>query len=136
MMKALTLAIASAAILATAIPQASAQRYRDQDRYIERYCDGRGSDRDCRDWRDNRRSWDRDRYDRWYHSHRHEFGPDDAAAAICGFAAGAAAGAITGSINGATNSSHVARCEEAYRSYDPVTDTYMSRDGYRKQCRL
>lgn len=138
MNKTLTAAIAGLAIVASVVPQtASAQRFHDRDRFIERYC-GNNWDRDCNDWRDNRHSWNRDRYDRWYHNHRHsrDFGPDDAAATIFGFVAGAAAGAITGSINGAAGGSHVAACEARYRSYDRYSDTYLGFDGERHYCRL
>ena len=77
------------------------------------------------------------RYNRWYHSHRNNFGPDDAAASIFGFIAGAAAGAITGSINGGANyGSHEARCDARYRSYDPGSDTFLGYDGNRHYCRL
>ena len=136
MKKMLWTAIASLAVAATVVPPttASAQRFRDRDVYIERYCSDRW-DNDCDDWRDNRHSWNRDRYDRWYDSRRDYFGPDDAAASVFGFIAGAAAGAITGSING-VGGSHVARCEARYRSYDRGSDTYMTYGGERRYCRL
>jgi len=137
MKKMLWTAIATLAVAATVLPPTtvSAQRFRDRDVYIERYCSDRW-DNDCEDWRYNRHRWDDDRYGRWYHSHRDYFGPDDAAAAVFGLVAGAAAGAITGSINGAVDGSHVARCEARYRSYDPGSDTYMGYDGERHYCRL
>ncbi len=31
--------------------------------------------------------------------------------------------------------SHVAYCARKYRSYDPRSDTYLGRDGYRHYCR-
>jgi hypothetical protein len=144
MKKALATAAACIVLASTIAPAASAaQRNRhqgDREQYMENYC-GRHDDSDCRDWRGNRDRWDDARYQSWYERHRHdrdfhELGPADAAATIFGLAAGAAAGAITGSINGAANGSHVARCDEAYRSYDPATDTYMGHDGYRHECRL
>jgi hypothetical protein len=117
---------------------ASAQRFHDRDRYIERYC-GSHWDNDCNDWRDNRHRWDEARYHRWYGRHHDFFGPDDAAATVFGFVAGAAAataataGAVTGSI---VDGSHVARCEARYRSYDPASDTFLGYDGERHYCRL
>jgi hypothetical protein len=137
MRKTLGTAVACLALAAGVLPAttASAQRFVDQDRYVERYCNDRW-DRDCDDWKSNRTRWDRDRYDRWYRDRRDYFGPDDAAATIFGFVAGAAAGAITGSINGAADSSHVARCDARYRSYDPASDTFLGYDGERHYCRL
>lgn len=138
MNKALGTAVACLAIGVSVFPPAAFAmhpQFRDQDRFIENYCGGRW-DRDCNDWRDNRHSWDRDRYSRWYDDHRDSFGPEDAAASIFGFVAGAAAGAITGSINGATYGSHEARCEARYRSYDPASDTFVGLDGDRHYCRL
>lgn len=138
MNKALGSAVACLAIGASMLPTAASAmhpQFRDQDRYIENYCGSRW-DRDCNDWRDNRHSWDRDRYSRWYDDHSDRFGPEDAAASIFGFVAGAAAGAITGSINGGAGGSHVARCEARYQSYDPGSDTFMGFDGERRYCRL
>jgi len=136
MNKTLTAAVASVALLASVIPQtASAQRFHERDRFIENECDGRW-DNDCRDWRNNRHSWDRDRYDRWYNRHHRRSGPEDAAAAIFGFAAGAAAGALSGAFHGGVMTSHVAACDARYRSYDPGSDTYMGYDGHRHYCRL
>jgi hypothetical protein len=134
MNKALGTAVACLAIGASLLPAtASAQRYRfhDQDRFIQRYCDGNW-DRDCDDWRYNRHRWDEARYHRWYRHHHDDFGPEDAAASIFGFVAGAAAGAITGAVG----TTHAAACEARYRSYDWQTDTYMGFDGERHYCRL
>ena len=129
-MKKTAIALACLATLATFAPQtASAQRMHDRDRYVERYCDRNPGDRDCHDWRYNRHSWNEDRYHSWYGRHRHEFGPEDAAAAIFGFAAGA----ITGTIGGDT---HRGRCEARYRSYDWRTDMFRGYDGDWHQCRL
>lgn len=111
---------------------AAPNRYERQDRYVQNYCNQHPRDRDCRDWRDHRHSWNEDRYNRWYRDHRHEFGPADAAAALFGFVAGAAAGAI----NGAANGSHRAACEARYRSYDWRSDTFLGYDGKRHYCRL
>jgi hypothetical protein len=118
-------------------PAASAQRYHqrfhNQDRFIENYCGG-SWDRDCNDWRDNRDRWDEPRYDRWYRDHhRHQnFGAENTAAAIFGFAAAVIGNGI---VNGA-GGSHGAACDARYRSYDWQSDTYMGFDGERHYCRL
>jgi hypothetical protein len=136
MNKILGTAVACLAIGVSFLPAtASAQRFHERDRYIERYCNDNW-DRDCDDWRYNRNRWDEARYHRWYRDRRDYFGPEDAAASVFGFIAGAAAGAITGSINGAAGGSHEARCAARYRSYDPATDTFMGYDGERRYCRL
>jgi len=132
MNKTLAVAVASIALLVSAIPQtASAQRFHERDRFIENQCDSRW-DNDCRDWRNNRHSWERDRYDRWYHRHHRRSGPEDAAAAIFGFAAGA----LSGVIQGGGMNSHVAACNARYRSYNPQTDMFRGYDGDWHYCRL
>ena len=136
MNKALGIAAVCLATGVSMLPAAaSAQRYYEQDRFIQRYCDSNW-DNDCDDWRDNRDRWDEARYHRWYRGHRDYFGPEDAAASVFGFIAGATAGAITGSINGAVGGSHVAACEARYRSYNPDTDMYRGFDGDWHYCRL
>jgi hypothetical protein len=56
-------------------------------------------------------------------------------AGILGFAAGAAiAGAAAN--NSAGWRAHVADCSDAYRSYDPRSDTYLGYDGLRHRCAL
>jgi hypothetical protein len=127
----IVLATSAIATTASAEPRRN-RRFHDQDRYIQNHC--RSSwDNDCRDWDQNRNRWDETRYNRWYRDHdRHRNGPDDAAAAIFGFAAGAIAGAISGAAGG----SHVAACDARYRSYDPGSDTFMGHDGQRHYCRL
>ena len=110
MQKAIGAVLASVVLATSVITSASAaSRYERQDRVIHNYCQS-NYDNDCRDWDRDRDRWDEARYNRWYRDHHRDsfFGPDDAAAAVFGFAAGAAAGAITGSINGAANGSHVA----------------------------
>jgi len=103
--------------------------------YVESYCERHPRDRDCREWRRSGHRWGDDRYRRWYHSHRG--GIDSSAAGIFGFAAGAIiGGAIANSLDRPSSSSHIARCEARYRSYDPETDTYMGFDGELHRCRL
>jgi hypothetical protein len=130
-------ALASVILASGAIgTSASAQSFHDRQMYVERYCDRNPGDPDCYDFRYNRHTWDEDRYHSWYGRHRHEFGPDDAAAAIFGFAAGAITGAISGAASGAVDGSHVARCEARYRSYNPETDMFKGYDGDWHYCRL
>jgi hypothetical protein len=54
------------------------------------------------------------------------------AAGIIGFAAGAM---IAGAAARAQNA-HVQRCLNAYRSYDPETDTFVDRYGHVRRCNL
>jgi hypothetical protein len=134
----IALAVTSLAVIASAaIPQtASAARFQDREHFVARFCDSHPGERDCRDWRDNRQSWNSDRYHRWYGRHRHDFGPEDAAAALFGFAAGAASNVITGSVRTVEGGSHVAACEARYRSYNPDTDMFRGMDGDWHYCRL
>ncbi len=66
------------------------------------------------------------------HYRHRDFRADDALAGVFGFAAGV----IAGSVNGAANGSHVAACEDRYRSYDRRSDTYLGFDGIRHDCML
>jgi hypothetical protein len=83
---------------------------------------------------DRDRDWDDDRRHGWRHDGDNDdfdFDEEDLAAGVAGFAAGALFGSLaTGS------SSHVARCEAEYQSYDRASDTYLGYDGYRHQCML
>lgn len=100
----------------------SSDRDYDDDRWRWRHRQGR-------DW-DRRGDWDDRRY--WRSRRDRDRDHDDFAAGILGFAAGAL---ITG-LAASSGSSHVARCDAHYRSYDPYTDTFLGYDGYRHQCRL
>jgi hypothetical protein len=100
------------------------------------YYDGRWVDQ--RQWHDYR---DRGDWRRWDNRRRYRDrnNNDALAAGIIGFALGAA---IMGSQNDANRAyarrddrGHVARCSRMYRSYDPRSDTYLARDGYRYYCR-
>jgi hypothetical protein len=76
----------------------------------------------------------------YYYPHHHYYGgywgPGPAiGAGILGFAAGAAiAGAAANSRY--SDDGHVQACLDAYRSYDPRSDTYLGYDGYRHRCDL
>lgn len=111
-------------------------QYGGRDRYIGQYCNQHGWNRDCRDWRDNRRGWRDSQYQNWYR--RHHGGSSDAAiaAGIFGFAIGAMAGAAANSNSGGLSNAHVERCQARYRSYDVATDSYMGYDGRRHRCNL
>lgn len=112
---------------------AEAQSYRQQQRYVERFCARNPGARDCREFRRDARRWDNRRYQRWYRDNRRSNG-DAAVAAIFGFAAGAAAGAAASSGGG---NSQAARCAARYRTYDPRSNTYVANNaGERRVCRL
>ncbi len=136
MQKALGVAVASILLATTAIgtsASAGPRLFDRQNNFIENYC-GNNWDDDCRDWDHNRDRWDESRYDRWYRDHhRHQnFGAENTAAAIFGFAAAAVGSALA---TGASTTHGVA-CEARYRSYDWQSDTYMGFDGQRHYCRL
>ncbi|MDB5561113.1 MAG: hypothetical protein JWN11_531 [Hyphomicrobiales bacterium] len=70
-----------------------------------------------------------------YYRHNNNNG-DAVAAGIFGLAAGAIiAGAVTNA-NRNGERAHIQACLDAYRSYDVRSDTYASRDGRRRYCRL
>jgi hypothetical protein len=74
MRKILSVSLAAALLATSAVATtASAEPRRhhgDRDRFVSRYCDDHRGDRDCRDYRRNRHSWNDDRYDRWSRHHR------------------------------------------------------------------
>jgi|SRR6185437_15140196 hypothetical protein len=73
----------------------------------------------------------------YYHPyHHHYWGPGPAiGAGILGFAAGAAIAGAAANAR-AYDDGHVQACLDAYRSYDPRSDTYLGYDGYRHRCDL
>jgi hypothetical protein len=69
-----------------------------------------------------------------YPSYYYYRGYDPGAAVAAGIIGG-----VFGTIAGAAirgGSSHVARCEAHFRSYDRASDTYLGYDGVRHRCRL
>lgn len=122
---------------------ASAANFGDRDQFIGNFCSTHPGASRCDDWRRNRGHWRDSDYRNFYRFHSNDFGTG--AAALFGFAAGAA---IAGSAANARNqdlyddgpvaddSDHVAACEDAYRSYDVESDTYLGFDGIRHQCVL
>jgi hypothetical protein len=91
---------------------------------------------DQNNWEQSRqREFQRNRRARDYNNRN---GNDTAAAAIIGFALGAA---ILGNQNDARQSygyaqdrNHQRSCATRYRGYDPRSNTYLGRDGYRRYC--
>lgn len=77
-----------------------------------------------------------DRYGgRGYQHQRYEDdGGDAAGAALAAGVIGLALGAMAAGASRDGNS-HVRRCMNRYRSYDPDTDTYIGRDGRAHRCR-
>jgi hypothetical protein len=73
----------------------------------------------------------------YYRPYYHRYwGPGPAiGAGILGFAAGAAIAGAAANAR-ADDDGHVRACLDAYRSYDPRTDTYLGYDGYRHRCDL
>jgi hypothetical protein len=141
MKKIIALASSAAMVLVSTLamssPADAQSRYRgwtQQRDYVRSWCHRHPHDRSCRDFRRHGHNWSRDQYRGWYMSHRHVRGFDPLAAGIFGFVAGAMAGAAASSAG--QSSSHVARCEARYRSYDANTDTYLGYDGVRHRCRL
>jgi len=140
---AVTLALAGVMAIPAATP-ASAQsfsvQFGSQDRFVSDRCDRNWRLRGCDDWRQNRDRWDRDDYRQWYSWNRSSIG--NVGAGIFGFIAGAAiANGFRNSNNNGWSgngswSSHVARCEARYRSYDERTDSFLGYDGDRHRCNL
>jgi hypothetical protein len=119
--------------VATFSAPAEAQSYRQQQRYVERFCARNPGARDCREFRRDASRWDNRRYQRWYRDNYRDDRRDATAAAIFGLAAGAALGAAASS----SGNSQAARCAQRYRTYDPRTNTYVANSaGERRVCRL
>jgi len=105
---------------------------KERDRFVSERCIEHPRWRGCDDWRKNRHRWSDNDYRRWYRWNEPSIG--GIAAGIFGLAVGAA---IVNSINnGGYSSSHVARCEARYRSYNARTDMYLGYDGQYHRCRL
>jgi hypothetical protein len=66
-----------------------------------------------------------------YYGYGYDPGP-----AIVGGLIGGVFGTIAGAAIAHGGSGHVARCERAYRSYVPATNTYTGYDGLKHVCRL
>ena len=136
MKKFLALASTAAMIAVTAVSAAAPASAAPMDRqhYVMTWCGSHPGDPSCNDFNRHHRRWSDRQYRGWYQSHRHSNGFDPMAAGIFGFAAGAIASGIANSAH--SSSTHVRRCEQAYRSYRPSTDTYTGYDGRTHLCRL
>ena len=112
-----------------------------QRNFVGNWCDRHPNDPSCQDFRVHHNRWSNEQYQSWYQSHHNQNGFDPLAAGIFGFAAGAIiAGAAANSDNGdyynGDDADHIDACQQAYRSYDLRTDTYLGYDGYRHECQL
>lgn len=115
-------------------------QYQQQDQYVGNFCERHPGASRCSDWQRNHVHWSRNQYRDFYRQHQNEqdFG-SNVAASIFGLAAGAiVAGAVNNANNGYSyrGNNHVIACEQAYRSYNPRTDTFVGYDGRQHQCRL
>jgi len=73
---------------------------------------------------------------RYYRGYRRDFDPGATVAlGIIGLAAGAIAGAALAPAPYVTGDPNwIAYCSSRYRSFDPVSGTYLGYDGYRHYC--
>jgi len=134
---AVAVALAGAMALPAATPASAASvnlSFGQQDSYVSRHCNNNSRLRGCDDWKRNRSHWGRSDYQRWYRWNQPSIG-SSVAAGLFGFAIGAA---IANGVNnnGGSYSSHVARCEARFKSYNPRTDMYLGYDGNYHRCNL
>src|SRR4051794_17664117 len=139
------IALAGLTSLWAIAPAAAAPNLQMRQQFVGNWCDRHPNDPSCQDFRVHHNRWGNAQYQMWYRSHQHDSGFDPLAAGIFGFAAGALiAGAAANSDDdeviyddqAMNDDDHIAACEDAYRSYDLRTDTYLGYDGYRHQCQL
>jgi len=136
-----TLAVAGLMAIPTAAP-ASAQSFNiqfgSQDRFVSQRCAQHPNWKGCSDWKKNHHRGSKSDYQRWYRWNRPSLG--NIGAGIFGFAVGAAIANSIANDRGYDYdrgySSHVARCEAKYRSYNAETDMYLGYDGQYHRCRL
>lgn len=141
MKKFLSIASSAALVMVTSVAavapaSAAPNNWQRQQNYVANWCQNNPRDRDCRDFNRNSRHWGQAQYGNWYRRHQHQRGFDPFAAGIFGFAAGAIIGGAAAAANANSSSSHIARCQANYRSYDVRTDTYLGYDGIRHRCTL
>ena len=124
-------ALLSLSSLAGVAPAVAAPSHFQKDKYIGEYCVKYPSANQCNDWKRNHDHWSDNQYNNFYSFHRNDqnFG-GSLAAGIFGFALGTMLG---GALNEG-GSAHVRACENAYRTYDVRTDSYMGFDGMRHRC--
>lgn len=129
---ALVISIAGLAVASPAF--AAPGNHMQQDQYIGNYCTTYPSADQCSDWQTNHNHWSSNQYRNFYMGHERSVGfGGDFAAGLFGFAIGAT---IAAANNGGDYDSHVAACEDHYRSYDVNSNTYLGYDGIRHECRL
>jgi len=110
-----------------------------QQQFVMSWCQRHPGDNSCGDFGRNHNRWSNSQYRNFYQSHHNTPGFDPLAAGIFGFAAGAVvagAAAAASSANASDDSDHIAACQQAYRSYNVDTDSYMGYDNARHQCML
>lgn len=137
-MKTILSGLLASAIVATSVvgftgPAAAGPK---QDRYMEQYYSKYDRDADYWTWKKNRRNWDNRDYRRWYRSHRRD-NNDAAIAGIFGLAAGAILGSAlsaNANANATVYDANDRYCASRFRSYDPVSNTYLGYDGHRHYC--
>ena len=113
---------------------AATPNFQQRDQFIGNFCDSHKTDNRCNDWQQNHTRWSNSQYQGFYRDHRNDNGfGDSAVAGLFGFAAGAL---VAGALNNGNGTDHVRACENAYRSYDVRTDSYIGFDGARHECRL
>jgi uncharacterized protein YcfJ len=105
-----------------------------QDRYVQQQCNIHPNLRGCDDWQHNHHHWSKNNYQDWYRWNRPTVG--NFASGLFGFVIGAAVANGLNNSNDNMSSSHVARCEDAYRSYNPRTDQFLGYDGRYHYCNL
>ena len=137
-MNKMILGVSAAALLGLSslagIAPAAAAPHDQQDQYIGNYCGKNPNANQCNDWQTNHSRWSNNQYQGFYRDHRRDSGfGNSAVAGLFGFAAGAL---VAGALDNGNGTYHVRACENAYRSYDVRTDTYLGYDGARHQCQL
>lgn len=105
-----------------------------QDRYVNDQCNTHRNLRGCDDWHNNHDNWSKNDYQNWYRWNRPTVG--NFAAGMFGFVIGSAIANSVNNSNNSMSSSHVARCEDAYRSYNSRTDQFFGYDGKYHYCNL
>jgi hypothetical protein len=119
---------------ATAAMPMDHSNFQQRDQFIGNFCDTHRNDSRCNDWQQHHTQWGDNQYQGFYRDHRRDSGfGNSAVAGLFGFAAGAL---VAGALDNGNGTYHVRACENAYRSYDVRTDTYLGYDGARHQCQL
>lgn len=136
MKKIISTLLASAIIATSAVTFAvPASADPGRDRYMEQYYNKHGRDDDYWKWKKNRNRWDEREYRSWYRDHHRDRDNNAAAAGLFGLAAGAIiGGALSQNANAGGYDANDRYCAQRYRSYDPVSNTFVGYDGRRHFC--